>query len=149
MIVAKLYNGIYKILANDQALLTYLGIYTTIDSSAYKLIKAKRIQKRSKPTELALNIPIVTFYTPPGRVETGNNLVYCTPVIFDIYTKDNVELAQDICTRINELLSSKISPFDGIESFESKFMSSYESGTDLTNTYCFTLVIEMSVSLDN
>jgi hypothetical protein len=149
MIVAKLYNGIYKILANDTALLTYLGIYTTVDSATYKLAKAKHIQKRSKPTDIATNMPLVTFYTPPGRVEAGNNLVYCTPVIFDIYTKDNVELAQDITTRINNLLVEQINPLMGVESFTTKFVTSYESGVDLLNTYCFTLVIEMSVSLDN
>ncbi len=144
MVVAKLYNGIYRVLANDPTILGYLGIGV----GANALTKAEHIQKRAKPQDLDTHIPLFTFYTPPGQVETTNNLVYVTPVIFDVYTNDNVELAQNTTTRIYDLLSDQISTFMGVESFESRFITAHESGVDRPNTYCFTLVLEMSISLD-
>jgi hypothetical protein len=90
MAVVNLYNGIYKVLANDPIVLDYLGI----GSIATPLQKAQRIQKRSKPTKLVENLPLIAFYAPPGRREPNNFEVYTTTFVFDLYTSDNVDLAQ-------------------------------------------------------
>jgi hypothetical protein len=144
MVVTQLYNGIYKVLANDQIILDYLGVGTGADD----LTKAKHIQKRSQPQDVVNNLPLIAFYSPPGRREGRNMMVYVSPFVFDIYTYDDVSLAQDICERISDLFCGEISPFEGVESFQAELVTAHESSSDLSNTYCFTIVIAMSVSLD-
>lgn len=145
MAVVNLYNGIYRVLANDQIVLDYLGI----GENASNLDKAKRVQKRSKPQNLAKSMPLITFYAPPGRREGENLLVYNTNFYFDIYTNDDVDLAQRIGDRITELFEGVIHPMMGVENFESLLVTMHESESDLPDSYCFTVVINFSISLDN
>lgn len=142
--VVNLYNGIYRVLANDKSVLSYLGI----DSKATPLERAKHIQKRHKPQDLTDNMPIIAFYAPPGTRSGDNYLVYETNFIFDIYTNDDVNLAHQIADRIKSLFEGVIHPMMGIESFESCVESMHESATDLNNTYCFTVVVQFTVSME-
>lgn len=144
MAVVSLYNGIYKVLSNDETVLNYLGIGTL----ASPLDKAKRIQKRHKPQDLATNMPLIAFYATPGSRVGENYLVYETNFIFDIYTKDDVSNAQKISNRILELFEGVIHPMMGVESFESMVVSMHESAVDLANCYCFTVVINFSISIE-
>lgn len=144
MAVVSLYNGIYKVLSNDETVLNYLGLGT----SASPLDKAKRLQKRHKPQELVTNMPLIAFYATPGSRVGENYLVYETNFIFDIYTKDDVSKAQKIGDRILELFEGVIHPMMGVESFESMVVSMHESAVDLANCYCFTVVINFSVSIE-
>lgn len=144
MSVVSLYNGIYKVLANDDTVLNYLGI----GASASYLEKAKHIQKRAKPQNVAESLPIIAFYSLPGKREGQNLLVYTTNFVFDIYTNDDVNLAHQIADRIAALFDGEIHPMMGIESYESLVVTMHESDSDLPNTYCFTVVIEFSMSLE-
>lgn len=143
-----LYNGIYRVLANDTDVLNYLGVDTTLPSNQLLLEKARRIQKRSKPQRLAENLPMITFFAPPGRRSPKNHLVYNTVFVFDVYTNDDVNLAHRIGDKIMELFDGEIHPMMGLESYEQIFETAHESSTDSQDTYCFTVVIEFSVSLD-
>lgn len=144
MAVVSLYNGIYKVLSNDETVLNYLGV----GSGASALDKAKRIQKRHKPQDLASNMPIIAFYATPGQRVGDNYLVYETNFIFDIYTNDDVSLSQKIGDRVLGLFEGVIHPMMGVESMESMVVSMHESAVDLPNCYCFTVVINFSVSLE-
>lgn len=144
MAVVSLYNGIYKVLSNDETVLNYLGIGT----KATSLDKAKRIQKRHKPQDLSTNMPLIAFYATPGSRTGENYLVYETNFIFDIYTNDDVSKAQKIGERVLELFEGVIHPMMGVESFESMVVSMHESAVDLANCYCFTVVINFSVSIE-
>jgi hypothetical protein len=143
MYVVDLYNGIYRTLANDVEILELLGITDTD-----KLTRAKKIQKRAKPQDLATNIPIITFYTPGGTPDPINDLVYGATFVFDIYTNDDVDKAHKISNRIFRIFHKEIPKFEGLETTSSKFEDAHESATDLTNTYCFTIVITMFVSTE-
>jgi len=145
MAVVNLYNGIYKILANDDALLNLLGITDKTDN----LKKAKRIQKRSQPQVIIAELPLITFYSPAGKRGIKNSEVYNATFMFDIYTKDNVDLALNISQRIIELFEKKLNPMLGVETFESSFVEGYESRSNLQNTYCFTLVFDMFIAFDD
>lgn len=144
MAVVDLYNGIYRVLANDPDVLNYLGIGEGADN----LTKAKHIQKRSKPQDLADNMPLIAFYAPPGKRSGENYLVYESLFVFDIYTQDDVDLAQRIAQRIIDLFDDEMYPMDGAKTFLSMFETGHESTSDLANTYCFTVVINFAVSLE-
>lgn len=143
MSIVNLYNGIYRILANDDVILNLLGITDKSDN----LKKAKRIQKRSQPQIIIEELPIITFYSPAGKRGVKNTEVYNATFMFDIYTKDNVDLALNIAQRIIELFEKKLNPMMGVETFESSFVEGYESRSNLQNTYCFTLVFDMFIGL--
>jgi hypothetical protein len=144
MVITDLYNGIYKVLANDAIILDYLGIGETANA----LTKSRHIQKRANPQDVTDNIPMIAFYATPGRREGRNSFVYTTPFVFDIYTNDDVQLAQDVSDRLTDIFNGEIHPFAGIESFQAELVTAHESTTDLANTYCFTVVISMSVALE-
>lgn len=144
MIVTDLYNGIYKVLANDSAVLNYLGVGVGADN----LTKAKKITKRNKPPFLTDNIPLIAFYAPPGRRGGQNDMVYSTPVVFDIFTKDDVNKAHQLADRVVELFEGQIHPMMGITSFESLFVTAHETDAELANTYCFTVVLNFSVTIE-
>lgn len=143
MSIVNLYNGIYRVLANDEEILTLLGLTKDVDL----LTKAKHIQKRSRPQKLLENLPLIAFYTPGGKLDGNNDRVYSAQFIFDIYTADDPETALKIVQRIIDLFEGKIHPFKGVENFEARFLSGYESVVDADNIYCFSIVIEMNISL--
>lgn len=147
MPVVNLYNSIYRVLANDQDVLFYLGIDQIEDKAEALLARAEKIQKRAKPQDLIERLPLIAFYAPPGEIDRGNQEVYVTPVVFDVYTRDDVDRAQRISSRIVDLLHRKIIPVEGVDSFETRFLTAHESSTDLANTYCFTTVLEFSISI--
>ncbi|SNS22101.1 hypothetical protein SAMN05446037_100686 [Anaerovirgula multivorans] len=148
MIVTNLYNNVYRMLSNSEAVLNYLQIDSSLLEEELLLLKARKIQKRSKPQNLTEYIPLITFYTPPGgRIDTDNYLVYSTPVVFDVYTTDNVDLAHNISSSLVELFNNKFPIMCGLESYETKFLTAYESSVDQNNVYCFTTVIEFSVTV--
>lgn len=152
MSVLNLYNGIYQILANDAVFLGLLGINTTVSGSntlsKIALAKAKHIQKRSMPQDVADNIPLVAFYSTGGGRESQNNSVFNSMFTFDVYTADDVEKAHDMSNRILELFNEQISPFMGVENFASTFEDGHESVVNLANIYCFTTIINTSINLD-
>jgi len=143
MFVVDLYDGIYRVLANDEKILELLGI-----PEADNTTKAKRIQKRSKPQDLANRLPMIAFYTPGGGLDPVNDIVYGATFVFDIYTNDDVETAHEIANRIFELFCKKIPVFDNLETMESRFEDAHESATDLANTYCFTVILTLFVSVE-
>lgn len=142
--IVNLYDGIYRVLANDKTILNYLGM----EVGASNLEKSRHLQKRSNPQNLANHLPLISFYAPPGERAGNNHLSYSAPIIFDVITDDDVELAHDIVTQIVNLFDGEINPFDKLETFEAEMITQHESRTDLPNTYCFTTVILFGVSLD-
>lgn len=144
MAIVNLYNGIYKTLSNDETILYYLGLKK--DSSA--LDKAKKIQKRSKPTDIVDNLPLIAFYTLPGRREVKNLSVYQTSFVFDVYTADDVDLSHRITQRLIELFEGQLVPFENNTTFESMFLTAGEGETDLDNTYCFSTVFGFSIEIN-
>lgn len=143
MVVVDLYNGIYEALANNETVLNYLGL--DVDSSYVE--KAKRIQKRFKPPRIVKNLPLISFYTAPGRREAKNLNVYTADFSFDVYTADDVNLAHLISQEIVRVFEDKYISFENITGFRAFFMTAFESDVDLDNTYCFTTVIRFSVEL--
>ncbi len=149
MAVVDLYNGIYSVLSNDTTVLSYLGILNSSDDvDEYALMKARHIQKRAKPQNLADNIPLISFYTAPGRRDGRNLEVYTTDFVFDIFTNDDVPLAQDIAQRVMDLFEGVVTPFVNVENFEGFFITAYESESDLPDTYCFSVVIRFSITME-
>lgn len=142
--VVNLYVAIQKILFNDAKILALLGI-----DPADNVKKAKRIQKRSDPQDLALtNLPLIAFYAVPAGGVENNSYVYDAIFIFDVYTNDNVSLAHDIVQRITDLFHAEMPPFQGVTSFESVLINQYESKSNLPNSYAFTTVINFSIALE-
>jgi hypothetical protein len=138
-----LYAGIFKVKSTDTKLLTLLGI-----PSGTAVAKAKHIQKRSQPQCLDINMPLISYYKIPGDGrDIRNDNVYNATFIFDVYTKDNVELALDIGERIKQLFDGEINPFQSIESYEASFEDGHESNANLPNTYCFTYIITFCVTI--
>lgn len=140
-----LYTNLFRCLSNNEDILELLEL--SLDSEP--LDKALKIQKRSKPQEIAKNIPMIAFYTPGGVKEYGNSEVYNSNFIFDCYTKDDPELAQSIIDRIYKLFieDMEIPLFSDMSNFAATLVDAGESGVDLPNTYCFTLELIFSVSL--
>lgn len=145
--VVNLYNGIFRVLANDEEVLNYLGIDNSMTESQKDLWKSHSIQKRSKPKDLKKNIPLIAFYAPPGGRDSQNDAVYTTPFIFDTYTEGDVDKAHKIAQRIIDIFDGDILSMMGVESFESLFLTGHESDTDIPDGYCFTVVIRFSVTL--
>jgi hypothetical protein len=144
MIITQLYDEIYRALARDSAFMDLMGL-----TSADNITIAKKIQKRRKPQNIIDNMPIVSFYSPGGAKDRENDLVFGSVFVFDVYTNDDVELAQNISSVICKIFNKQLLSFAGIESFESMFADQSESLTDFPNTYCFTTLIVFYVSLDN
>lgn len=141
--LADLYAGIYKVMVNDTQMLTLLGI-----PAGDALAKAKRVQKRSQPQDLDKYSPIITFYKVPGDGrDARNDNVYNATFVFDVYTKDDVELALNINKRIKELFDGEINPFQSVENFETFFEDGFESKSSLPNTYCFTSILTFSITI--
>lgn len=144
--VIELYNNIYRSLAKDSDFLSLMGIPPTADN----LVKAKRIQKRSRPQNIADKgaMPLVAFYSPGGRVDPENDCVYGSVFFFDIYTKDDVDLAHKIASCIITKFKDQIAEFDDLETYSADFLEGFERSTDLQNTYCFSVTIVFYVSID-
>jgi hypothetical protein len=146
-VTVKLYKGIYITLTNDSVLLDLLNIDTNvIPNSEYKLLLADKFQKRRKPQNIVDNLPIISFYSPSSGSDRRNSEVWDALFAFDIYTSDDVERAHLIGERIVELFDDQIVPIEGITTFTSTLEEQYESMTDMPNTYCWTVIITMSVS---
>lgn len=144
MNVVGLYNNIYTALTNEPKLIGLLGVE---DSNDY-LELAKKIQKRAKPPNLINNVPLVAFFAPPGETDSGNYEVYNAPIIFNIYTNDDVNKAHQIATTLTEMFHNENLPFCGLESFQSRLITSHESSVDVDNIYCFTVVIRFSITFN-
>lgn len=143
--IVDLYNSIYLMLSQDDTILSLLGL----NSGSSALDKAKKIQKRARPSDLAINnLPLITFFAPPGRRDTGNVSVYSVGIIFDCYTNDDVNTAQRLADRIYELFNQEVPELLNVENFECYVLSEHESATDLENVYCFTIVVEFSIVID-
>lgn len=138
-----LYNGIYKALANDEEFLNLIGL----DLSADNLTKAKRIQRRAKPQTLNAPLPMIAFYTPGGRVDEGNTLVFNSVFYFDVYTEDDVDRALRISARLLEMFHREVPEFSNIGSFETVLLNQHESAVGTDNVYCFTTVLKFSVQM--
>ena len=147
--VVKLYNGIYRALANDPEILNLLGVDTGLTASALALKKADKIQKRKKPQNLSEGLPLIAFYTPGGGKDANNDEVYNGIFLFDVYTNDDVNKAHQITERIEKIFKDEIPAFPGLTTFETGWEDSFESETNLPNTYCFTTVLTFSVGLDS
>ena len=150
MIVVNLYNQIFKTMAYDIDLLSLLGLYTNIENltDEDRIDRNEHIQKRRKPSNILESLPLIAFYTPGGGAERRNMAVYNATFVFDIYTQDKVELAHSISERLCYLFENKLNTFCGVENFTTKLVEAYESDSNLENTFCFTLVLEFSISLE-
>ena len=141
--IADLYAGIFKVMAKDSQMLSLLNI-----AAGDAVQKARQIQKRSQPQGLDKYSPLITFYKVPGDGrDVRKDNVYNATFVFDVYTKDDVELALAIAKRIKELFDGEINPFESIESFETSFEDGYESKASLPNTYCFTSVLTFCITI--
>lgn len=143
MSIVDLYDSIYSILSNDEQILDLLGL----DLGSDNQLKDSHIQKRAKPPNLIDNLPLIAFYTPGGQRESKNDLVFNSTFVFDIYTQDDVDLAQRIAQRVLDLFDKKNNYLSGLATFDSFFLDSYESGAILSNTYCYTIALKISFSL--
>lgn len=144
MSAVKLYDNIYMTLANDDTILGLMDI-----AGADPLTKALHIQKRANPQGLADNLPMISFYSPDGGRESGNSEVYNAIFVFDVYTNDDVDVAQQISDRIYDIFDNNILPWEGIENFSCTFLKSYESSVNTPNVYCFTTIVSMSIALNS
>lgn len=147
MSVVSLYDAIYTYVSEDEYILNYLDIDCTCPEEEVLLEKAKHIQKRAKPQNLAENLPLISFYTPGGSRDDDNYLVYSAYFVFDIYTPDDVELAMRIAQRIADIFDGELPPFNNIVTFETYFESGHESSVDLENVYCFSVVLLFSYEI--
>ncbi|MGM7682868.1 hypothetical protein ACSVDA_12010 [Cytobacillus sp. Hm23] len=145
MKVASLYNSIYKVLTSDETVLNYLGAA----NDTLLMVSENRIHMRQTPPDITSNLPLITFYAKPGQRLDDNFIVYENNFAFDIYTNDDVTLAQKIGDRIFELFEGGIQPGVGLDSFDSTVVSMHESSVELFDTYCFTIVIKFSYSLEH
>lgn len=139
--IINLYNGIYKLLSNDPDLLNYLGL---TEDATYSQ-KGPKFQKQSKPQQPAGNVPLIAFYTPGGSVDYVNLDVFCPIFIFDIYTRDNVNLAHQIAERLCVLLTGCLN-FTGVGGSSAIIVDAHESNSNLDNIYCFTVEASFSNS---
>lgn len=144
MNVVGLYNNIYLVISEDERLLELVDI----KDRGNLVEKAKKFQKRAKPPNLISNVPLIAFYAPPGGSDPINSEVYLAPFVFNIYTHDDVNKAHLIANRLSEIFHNENLPFCGLESFHSKLITTHESGVDMSNVYCFTVVIEFSITFD-
>lgn len=144
MNVVGLYNNIYTVLTSNKELMELLEVGDSTDF----LELAKKVQKRAKPPNLIENVPLIAFYTPTGGVDRGNSEVYRAPFAFNVYTNDDVNKAQLVATEITKIFHNENLPFCGLESFQSRLITSHESGVDVENIYCFTVVIEFSITFN-
>lgn len=143
MSIIKVYDGVYQSLAGDLDILNFLEL----DEDSTPLDKALHIQKRANPQNLTDNIPVIAFYTPGGDRDSGNDSVFESVFMFDIYTYDDVEQAQLIAERIINLFNGVIPNFPGVVNFEGNFVDGHESAADLTNVYCFSVVMSFSFEI--
>lgn len=143
--IINLYVAIQKALFNDPQIQALMGF-----DPADLVSRAKRIQKRSDPQDLAIDImPLIAFYAvSAGGLDPRNSLTYDAIFLFDVYTNDDVSLAHDISHRILEMFHAEISPFEGVENFETLLLNQYESRSDLENTYAFTTALKFSIAME-
>ena len=139
--IINLYNGIYKLITNDTAILEYVGL--SVDATFSQ--KGPKFQKQSKPQQLANNVPLIAFYTPGGSVDYVNLDVFRPVFFFDIYTPDNVNLAHQIAERLCELLTGCLN-FSGVGGSSATVLDAHESDSNLENVYCFTVEVAFSNS---
>lgn len=144
MNVVGLYNNIYSVLTSNEEIKELLNIAGEMDF----LVLAKKVQKRAKPPNLIDNVPLIAFYAPPGGTDRGNYEVYRAPIVFNVYTNDDVNKAQLVATEISRIFHNENLPFCGLESFQSRLITSHESSVDVENIYCFTVVIEFSITFN-
>jgi len=141
MQIINLYDNIYKLIANNQKILYYLGM----SSDASHLDKAKKIQRRAKPQDLIDNVPLISYYALPGGVDKRNDIVYVAPFVFNIFTFNDVDAAHSIAEELTDTIDKKLLSFEGVENLESRLITAHESGVDEEDIYCFTVVFEFSV----
>lgn len=143
--VVNLYTAIYNELVRDEVILSLMGL-----TGSGMVTRARRIQRRAKPQDLIIdNMPMIAFYAiPQGGLQARNDYVYDAVFVFDVYTHDDVSLAQDIAQRITDRFHGEISPFEDVENFESLLINQHESDSSLNNTYAFTTVIKFSLALE-
>lgn len=137
-----LYRGIIKSLLGSTEFMNLMGL-----SNADAETKSIRIQRRRKPQNILKNLPLVAYYTPDGSKDTDNVDVYCPTFVFDIYTNDNVELAQNIGELIKGLFADKLVGMSNITSYSSNFECEFESDAGLDFCYCWTIVMTFRVNL--
>jgi hypothetical protein len=143
--ISDVYASIHKVLREDEVIRQLMGF----DDTTTDVEMALRIQKRRFPVELVENnLPLITFYKLPGQREFRNHLAYVTAFDFDIYTKDDVELAIDIADRINYLFDGKFLPLPKGSSFKGQYITSAEDNTDLENTYKYFTQIEFTFGIE-
>lgn len=143
--ISDVYACIHKTLREDEVIRQLMGF----DSSTKTTEMALRIQKRMNPVDLVENnLPLITFYKRPGQREFKNHLAYVTAFDFDIYTKDDVELAVDIADRINYLFDNKFLNLDKGSSFRGQYITSAEDRADLENTYKYFTQIEFTFGIE-
>jgi hypothetical protein len=159
MFIIDIYNGVYKALATDKEMLELLslvpediienvgGIDTIVTPKSTNKQKSDKIQKRHEPQNLSSHIPLIAFYTPGGEFSPSNDNVFTSVFMFDIYTVDDVNKAHQIANRLHEIFDSKFINIENLDSFESLFEDAYESKSSLPNSYCFTMVISVSVGM--
>jgi hypothetical protein len=153
--VINLYNGIYTLLTSDSDLLEKLSIPIieeivegeTVLTPPTNAQKGRKIQKRSKPQELANNLPMIAFYTPGGNIDPINQEVFRPVFYFDIYTQNNVNLAHELAERVFMLLDDKVNEFSSVENGEAEVIDAHESDAGLPDTYCFTLEVLFSITI--
>ncbi|WP_426455295.1 hypothetical protein ACP26L_36380 (plasmid) [Paenibacillus sp. S-38] len=144
--VTELYTAIHLALRSDPEFLALMGL-----DPAAPVMQGKRIQKKSRPSNLAEeNLPLTTFYAiPQGGANRHNHLVYDAIFMFDVYTSDDVALAHDISKRIVQLFHGQINPFQDVENFETRIVAQHESVSDLADSYCFSTVLHFTITLES
>lgn len=149
MDISKLYNAIYKSLTDDTEIQSLLGIKTEGTEKQILLSKARKVQKRVKPPHVANAMPMISFYLDPKSGRDRNNLdVYNAGILFDVYTKNDVDKALKIASRLIAMYDGEIIPANDITTLESMLLTSYESLVDVADAYCFTLVFSFSVEIN-
>lgn len=143
--MADLYAYIHTVLREDEVVQRLMGFdaSTTLDE------KARRIQKKQKPTGVVRgNLPTISFYANPG-LRGNNHLEYEVAFDFDIYVLDGEEeTAIDLGDRINELFEGEFIGLKCMGSHRSMFITMAEAETDQEDTFKFFTQILFTITLE-
>jgi len=149
VMVTKLYEGVFKLMSNDSILLSLMGVDELQPEEDLLLEKVLKFQKRRKPQISTLDfLPIISYYTPGGTYDTDNDHVYYAGMVFDIYTNDDVNRAHLINDRLCEIFDGEIPVMDSLATLEILHEEGYESNTELSDTYCFTVIFTFGIALN-
>ncbi|AIW39927.1 hypothetical protein MHB54_05935 [Paenibacillus sp. FSL M7-0802] len=139
-----IYESIFSVLQKDAELHTLLENSGTTPSK----IMMEKIQKRRHPKGLQQDqLPLISFYkSAGGRGE--NYLDYWSIFNFDIYTRENVDVALRIADRITTLFDDEYQSLTQGGLLKGQYITGSDHDTDLENTYKYSIQIGITIGME-